>query len=102
MKLNFNTTQATVVDDEKVSNRRESGEFEGVVVFSDSEKAAMKAVADTVERLHAMDSDRAGWLSTLLEKTTLLVNAATQWQEAKLKREQVALELAKLKLEVRD
>ena len=84
----------------KISHHRENGEFEVIVSFSDSEKDAMTTVATVVERAHAMDRDRMGWLSTLCDKVVNVLEAATSWQKVKLEREKVAL--AKLKLKVRD
>lgn len=102
MKFNFNSTKDAHLNDEKVSCHRKNGEFEIIASFSESEKDAMTTVATVVERLHTMDGDRMGWLSTLCDKVVNVLEAATSWQKVKLEREKVALELAKLKLKVRD
>ena len=102
MLINVNFRKTTSVDGVETYAREETNEFEVTSKFSDEEKDAMKKTAQVIERLHAMDGDRVGWLNTLLDKTIMLVNAATRWQEAKLKRELLALELDKLKMRGQD
>ena len=102
MLFQLNSKKSVSVDGVTVNKTNTHDNYEINAKFSDAENSALKTAAQAIERLHEMDGDRMGWLSTLLEKTITLVNAATSWQEAKLKREQIALELARLKAGVQD